>query len=144
MTNRGGQKLYGKTSPANYIENSALWSVVAADEPDVPSGYSKVFGPLKGATSAGAAGGYMGYDFITQYDPAQCASLCNTRGADPVGGKCKFFNIWRGVVGGKPTTYTCSYFYAATDASTATNYGDPTNKVTVTFSRGYALGNTPK
>ncbi|PWN19202.1 hypothetical protein BCV69DRAFT_47643 [Microstroma glucosiphilum] len=139
MTNKGGQQLYGKNSPANYITNSALFSLYAADTPATPSGYTNVFGPLKGATSAGPAKGYMGYDFITQYSPQQCADLCDARGADPVGGRCKFFNIWRGVVGGKPTTYTCSYFYATTDASTATNYGDAVNKVTVTYSRGYSL-----
>ncbi|PWN19203.1 hypothetical protein BCV69DRAFT_303601 [Microstroma glucosiphilum] len=142
MTNKGGQQLYGPNSPANCIENSAVFYLGAAAAPTTPSGYTFTFGPLDAATSASLAVGYMGYDFITQYDPNQCAKLCDARKADPVGGKCKFFNIWRGVVSGKPTTYTCSYFYQATDASTATNTGDAVNKVTVTFSRGYTRNST--
>ena len=50
----------------------------------------------------------MGFAFLDQYDVSACAVLCNTRGADPMGGTCKFFNIWRALVNGIPTTYTCS------------------------------------
>jgi hypothetical protein len=142
MTNKGGQQLYGAGSPANSIKNSAVFVLASVKAPCTPSGYSLSFGPLNAATSASLAIGYMGYDFITQYDPARCAALCTARKADAVGGKCKFFNIWRGVVSNKPTTYTCSYFYQTTDASTATNTGDAANNVTVTFSRGYTRKST--
>lgn len=50
----------------------------------------------------------MGFVFLDQYDVAACASLCNSRDADPVGGSCKYFDIWRALVDGVPTTYTCS------------------------------------
>jgi hypothetical protein len=50
----------------------------------------------------------MGFAFLDQYDVSACAALCDKRGADGVGGVCQFFNIWRAVVNGVPTTYTCS------------------------------------
>lgn len=50
----------------------------------------------------------MGFAFIDKYDVNACAALCNTRGADPNGGACQYFNIWRALVNGVPTTYTCS------------------------------------
>lgn len=51
----------------------------------------------------------MGFAFIDKYDVSACAQLCNTRGADGNGGACQYFNIWRAVVNGIPTTYTCSF-----------------------------------
>ena len=51
----------------------------------------------------------MGFSFIDKYDVDACAALCNARGADSNGGACQFFNIWRAVVNGLPTTYTCSF-----------------------------------
>jgi hypothetical protein len=50
----------------------------------------------------------MGFAFIDKYDVNACAALCNTRGADRNGGACQYFNIWRALVNGVPTTYTCS------------------------------------
>jgi hypothetical protein len=50
----------------------------------------------------------MGFAFIEKYDVDACAALCNGRGVDPNGGGCAYFNIWRAVVNGVPTTYTCS------------------------------------
>jgi hypothetical protein len=50
----------------------------------------------------------MGFSFIDKYDVDACALLCNGRGVDPNGGGCAYFNIWRAVVDGVPTTYTCS------------------------------------
>lgn len=50
----------------------------------------------------------MGFAFLDRYDVNACAAQCNTRGADGQGGACQFFNIWRAVVDGVPTTYTCS------------------------------------
>jgi len=77
----------------------------------------------------------MGFAFLDRYDVGACAALCNTRGADPVGGPCKFFNIWRALVNGIPTTYSCSMYYLPTDQSTANNYGQ--GNLMVTYSRGY-------
>jgi len=90
------------------------------------------FGPTNGANNAA---GYMGFAFIDKYDVSACALLCNSRGADPNGGACQFFNIWRAVVDGNPTTYTCSFYYIPTDASTAVNTGQ--GDLQVTLSRGY-------
>ena len=50
----------------------------------------------------------MGFVFLDRYDVDACAEQCNTRGADPEGGACIYFNIWRALVDGIPTTYTCS------------------------------------
>lgn len=50
----------------------------------------------------------MGFAFIDKYDVQACADLCNTREADSNGGACEYFNIWRAMVKGIPTTYTCS------------------------------------
>ncbi|KAF7333732.1 hypothetical protein MVEN_02329600 [Mycena venus] len=80
--------------------------------------------------------GYMGFAFIDKYDVNACAQLCNGRGIDPNGGGCAYFNIWRAVVDGLPTTYTCSMYYLAADESTAVNFGQ--GSLVVTFSRGYA------
>jgi hypothetical protein len=51
---------------------------------------------------------YMGFVFLDRYDVSACALECNKRSPDPVGGACQYFNIWRAVVNGTPTTYTCS------------------------------------
>lgn len=50
----------------------------------------------------------MGFVFLDRYDVEACAAVCNIRDADAVGGSCKYFNIWRAVVNGVPTTYTCT------------------------------------
>ncbi|KAE9398947.1 hypothetical protein BT96DRAFT_976123 [Gymnopus androsaceus JB14] len=135
-SNFGGQQLYPAPAPLNYIQQSSGWALKSIPEPAAPQGYSKVFGPTGGANNAP---GYMGFAFLDQYDVAACAALCDTRGADPVGGACQYFNIWRAVVDGIPTTYTCSMYYLVADESTAVNYGQ--GDLVVTQSRGYSRQN---
>ncbi|KAJ6591484.1 hypothetical protein DFH09DRAFT_1244599 [Mycena vulgaris] len=136
--NRGKNKLgrpAAHSSPpsgATYIQNSTGYATVAVPTPAVP-GYELVFGP---SSAANSAPGYMGFAFLDKYDPSACAQLCNQRNPDPVTGGCKFFNIWRALVGGVPTTYTCAMYSIPTDESTATNTGQ--GSLTVSLSRGYA------
>jgi hypothetical protein len=105
-------------------------------DPEDPEGYELVFGPTNGANNAP---GYMGFAFLDRYDVDACAQECNTRGADGSGGACQYFNIWRAVVNGNPTTYTCSMYFLVSDASTAVNTGQ--GDLQVTFSRGYRRKN---
>ncbi|KAJ6581601.1 hypothetical protein B0H19DRAFT_513678 [Mycena capillaripes] len=132
-TDYGGQQLALLPSEATSIENSSGYASLALTEPEVPEGYKQVFGPISAANNAP---GYMGFAFLTKYDPSACATLCNRRGPDSAGGACKYFNIWRAVVQGIPTTYTCAMYSAPTDASTAVNTGQ--GSLAVTLSRGYA------
>ncbi|KAJ6534234.1 hypothetical protein B0H19DRAFT_1185596 [Mycena capillaripes] len=135
-TNFGGQASYTQVNdepvPLTYITQSSGWAVDFAD-PDTPDGYDLVFGPTNGANNAP---GYMGFALLDKYDVDACALLCNSRDADPNGGGCAYFNIWRAVVDGVPSTYTCSMYYLATDESTAVNTGQ--GSLVVTYSRGYA------
>ncbi|KAJ7148547.1 hypothetical protein C8R43DRAFT_521131 [Mycena crocata] len=134
--NRGGQPSYpqvgNETVPLTFITQSSGWAADSLIDPDTPEGYELVFGPTGGANNAP---GYMGFAFIDKYDVGACAALCSTRGADRVGGGCAYFNIWRAVVSGVPTTYTCSMYYLVADESTAVNFGQGDLKVTL--SRGY-------
>ena len=99
---------------------------------------------------------YMGFAFLDRYDVDACAAECNKRGGDGWGGACQYFNIWRAVVNGNPTTYSCSMvslfpstnrriwtnfqqYYIPSDNSTATNYGQ--GNLQVTFARGYQRKN---
>ncbi|KAL0572741.1 hypothetical protein V5O48_009221 [Marasmius crinis-equi] len=108
--------------------------VAPAPEPAVPEGYFLAFGPLAAASSAP---GYMGFVFLPSYDVAACASTCNTRDFDQVGGRCQFFNVWEAVVTStNETTFTCAMYYLSTDASTATNTGDAT--ISISAARGYS------
>ncbi|KAJ7736590.1 hypothetical protein DFH07DRAFT_779660 [Mycena maculata] len=136
-TNFGGQASYpqvgNETVPLTYITQSSGWAADSLIEPTTPDGYELVFGPTGGANNAP---GYMGFAFLDRYDVTACAALCNGRGADPVGGVCQYFNIWRAVVDGIPTTYTCSMYYIPADASTAVNFGQ--GDLVVTLSRGYS------
>ncbi|KAJ7698061.1 hypothetical protein B0H17DRAFT_1197044 [Mycena rosella] len=136
-TNFGGQASYPQvgnaTVPLTYITQSSGFATKNLVDPDTPEGYELVFGPTGGANNAP---GYMGFAFIDKYDVDACAQLCNGRGVDPVGGSCQYFNIWRAVVSGVPTTYTCSMYYLVADESTAVNYGQ--GDLVVTLSRGYA------
>ncbi|KAJ7738248.1 hypothetical protein DFH07DRAFT_927286 [Mycena maculata] len=132
-TNFGGQASYPQTVPLTYITQSSGWAADSLIEPTTPDGYELVFGPTGGANNAP---GYMGFAFIDKYDVTACAALCNGRGADPIGGVCQYFNIWRAVVDGIPTTYTCSMYYIPADASTAVNFGQ--GDLVVTLSRGYS------
>ncbi|KAJ7224730.1 hypothetical protein B0H12DRAFT_1149927 [Mycena haematopus] len=131
--NFGGQASYpqvgNESVPLTFITQSSGWAVDSLVDPDAPDGYELIFGPTDGANNAP---GYMGFAFIDKYDVNACAALCNSRGADPIGGACVFFNIWRAVVDGLPTTYT--YFLAA-DETSAVNFGQ--GSLVVTFSRGY-------
>jgi len=131
-TNRGGQQLAPPPAGLTYIQQSSGYAVKKLLDPPVPEGYQLVFGPTNGANNAP---GYMGFAFLDRYDVDACAQLCNTRGADSNGGACQYFNIWRAVVNGNPTTYTCSMYFIVADASSATNTGQGDLKVT--FSRGY-------
>ncbi|KAJ7205432.1 hypothetical protein GGX14DRAFT_543887 [Mycena pura] len=115
-------------------KSSAAAAIVAS--PRDPEGYHLVFGPTGGANNAP---GYMGFTFLDKYDVNACAQLCNNRGADPVGGVCQYFNIWRAVVNGVPTTHTCAMYFLVADESTAVNTGQ--GDLVVTLSRGYARKN---
>ncbi|KAF5346472.1 hypothetical protein D9756_010062 [Leucocoprinus leucothites] len=131
-TNMGGQQLEPLPAPLVYIQNSSGYASTTLLDPPAPEGYELTFGPTGGANNAP---GYMGFAFIDRYDVDACAQLCNTRGPDGNGGACQYFNIWRAVVNGNPTTYTCSFYYLVSDASTANNFGQGDLKVT--YSRGY-------
>ncbi|KAJ7705065.1 hypothetical protein B0H16DRAFT_1346545, partial [Mycena metata] len=103
--NFGGQASYPQTVPLTYITQSSGWAVGSLVDPTTPDGYDLVFGPTDGANNAP---GYMCFAFLDKYDVDACAQLCNGRGIDPNGGRCAYFNIWRAVIDGIPTTYTCS------------------------------------
>ncbi|KAJ3507365.1 hypothetical protein NMY22_g16954 [Coprinellus aureogranulatus] len=135
-TNFGGQQSYKEGNSLTYIQQSSGWASKELVEPDAPEGYELVFGPLNGANNAP---GYMGFAFLDKYDVDACARECNHRGADGNGGACQYFNIWRAVVSGVPTTYTCSMYFIVADASSAVNTGQGDLKVT--FSRGYKRKN---
>ncbi|KDR73283.1 hypothetical protein GALMADRAFT_270127 [Galerina marginata CBS 339.88] len=135
-TNRGGQQLEAPPAGLTFIQQSSGFSSKTLVDPETPEGYELVFGPTNGANNAP---GYMGFAFLDRYDVDACAQQCNTRGADGQGGACQFFNIWRAVVNGNPTTYTCSMYFLVADASSAVNTGQGDLKVT--FSRGYKRTN---
>ncbi|KAF8625148.1 hypothetical protein AX17_006926 [Amanita inopinata Kibby_2008] len=130
--NRGGQQSYPPPAPLTFIQQSSGFARTSLVNPPTPRGYQFVFGPIN---AANIAPGFMGFSFLNRYDVDACARLCNARAPDPVGGACKFFNIWRAVVNNIPTTYTCAMYYLPTDQSTATNRGQ--GNLQVTFSRGY-------
>ncbi|PPR02255.1 hypothetical protein CVT26_011723 [Gymnopilus dilepis] len=134
--NFGGQQLAPPPAGLTYIQDSSGWSSKTLVDPPTPDGYELVFGPTNGANNAP---GYMGFAFLDRYDVEACAEQCNQRGADSQGGACQFFNIWRAVVNGNPTTYTCSMYFLVADESTAVNTGQ--GDLQVTFSRGYARKN---
>ncbi|THV02794.1 hypothetical protein K435DRAFT_827325 [Dendrothele bispora CBS 962.96] len=130
--NRGGQQLEPPPAGLTFIQESSGWAAKSLVDPNTPDGYELVFGPTNGANDAP---GYMGFAFIDRYDVQACADLCNTRDPDSQGGGCQFFNIWRAVVNGVPTTYTCSMYFLVADESTAVNFGQ--GDLIVTQSRGY-------
>jgi hypothetical protein len=131
--NFGGQQLAPPPAGLTFIQDSSGFSSKTLVDPADPAGYTLVFGPTDGANNAP---GYMGFAFLDRYDVDACAQQCNTRGADSVGGACQYFNIWRALVNGIPTTYTCSMYFLVTNESTAVNTGQ--GDLEVTFSRGYA------
>ncbi|KAF8635362.1 hypothetical protein AX17_003931 [Amanita inopinata Kibby_2008] len=130
-TNTGGQQSYPAPAPLTYIQQSAGYALLVVDPP-TPTGYKLVFGPTNGANNAP---GYMGYRYLDTYSTDTCATYCNTREPDPVGGACQYFNIWHAVVDGTSSTYTCAMYYLPTDESTAVNYGQ--GDLQVIYSRGY-------
>ncbi|PPQ82096.1 hypothetical protein CVT25_014342 [Psilocybe cyanescens] len=135
-TNFGGQQLEALPAGLTFIQDSSGFSSKTLVDPATPDGYELVFGPTNGANNAP---GYMGFAFLDRYDVDACAQQCNTRGADGQGGACQYFNIWRAVVNGNPTTYTCSMYFLVADESSAVNTGQGDLKVT--FSRGYKRKN---
>ncbi|TFK26051.1 hypothetical protein FA15DRAFT_316555 [Coprinopsis marcescibilis] len=135
-TNLGQQQSYPEPAPLIHIQQSSGWASQTLADPEDPDGYELVFGPTNGANNAP---GYMGFAFLDKYDVDACASECNRRGADGNGGACQYFNIWRAVVNGNPTTYSCSMYYIPSDVSTAVNTGQGDLKVT--YSRGYKRKN---
>lgn len=87
MTNKGGQQLYGRSSPANYIKNSAVFTLAVPRTLPVPTGYDFGWGPINAALPQEPWGG-IGWKYLSAYDPQVCATTCtNNR-------YCKFFNIW--------------------------------------------------
>ncbi|KAF9522768.1 hypothetical protein CPB83DRAFT_863941 [Crepidotus variabilis] len=135
-TNFGGQQLEAPPAGLTYIQQSSGWSAKSLVEPTAPDGYELTYGPTGGANNSP---GYMGFAFLDRYDVDACAQECNKRGADGNGGACQYFNIWRAVVNGDPTTYSCSMYFVVSDESTAVNYGQGDLKVT--FARGYQRKN---
>jgi hypothetical protein len=135
-TNFGGQQLEAPPAGLTFIQQSSGFAADSLVDPADPEGYELVFGPTNGANNAP---GYMGFAFLDKYDVDACAQQCNTRGADSNGGACQYFNIWRAVVNGNPTTYTCSMYFLVADESTAVNTGQ--GDLQVTFSRGYKRKN---
>ncbi|TFK68010.1 hypothetical protein BDN72DRAFT_858751 [Pluteus cervinus] len=150
-TNWGGQKLEPSSPGLTYIQQSSGYSRDPLVASPLPDGYQQVFGPLNASTDApgvrikrmlvradltiACRTSFMGFALLDKYDVKACANLCNSRPANPVGGACQFFNIWRAVQDGNPKSYTCTMFYLSTDASTATSTGQ--DGVSVTYSRGY-------
>ncbi|KAF8654312.1 hypothetical protein AX16_003539 [Volvariella volvacea WC 439] len=129
----GGQQSYPAPAETTYIKHSSAYALQQGFlTPNRPYTYDLIFGPTNGANNAP---GYMGFALLSAYDTDACANLCNGRAADPVGGVCKYFNIWRAVVNGFPTSYVCSMYTDWTTNNTATNYGQ--GDLQVTFSRGY-------
>ncbi|TFK64469.1 hypothetical protein BDN72DRAFT_963186 [Pluteus cervinus] len=131
-TNFGDQQLLPLPAGKTYVQQSVGYAADSLADPPIPDGYEFVFLPTNGANNAP---GYMGFALLDKYDVQACANLCNTRGADANGGACQYFNIWRALVNGNPTTYSCVMYYLPTDASTATNTGQ--GDLQVTYSRGY-------
>ncbi|KAJ3900101.1 hypothetical protein F5879DRAFT_1056293 [Lentinula edodes] len=114
-----------------YIQQSSGLVTKSYLNPSAPDGYDA----LPDLDGANEAFGYMNSFFLTHYDVDACAAICNNWTPDDLGGSCKYFNIWRAVVGIVPITYTCSIYYIPADPSTAVYRGQ--GNLTVTESRGY-------
>ncbi|KAJ8118472.1 hypothetical protein OPT61_g546 [Boeremia exigua] len=71
------------SSAAKFRADSKIASVAKAAS--TPSGYFNTFTNLQGASSAY---GYLGYKVVTSYDPAECASECDSKSG------CLGFNIF--------------------------------------------------
>ncbi|KAJ3716199.1 hypothetical protein C8R42DRAFT_725386 [Lentinula raphanica] len=119
-----------------YIQQSTGWARKAYFHPPTPDGYDA----LPQLDGANDAPGYIDSVFLSHYDVDACAAICNNWPSDEIGGSCKYFNIWRAVIGSFPVAYSCSLedslqFYIAADPSTAVYHGQ--GDLTVTKSWGY-------
>jgi hypothetical protein len=123
-TNCGGQQQQPEPAGKTYMQQSSGYALASFPEPSVPEGFELVYGPTDGANNAPGVSErflfiitrdyltsflkYMGFILLSQYDPTACAQACNERDADPIGGQCEYFNIWRAEINGEPESYTCS------------------------------------
>jgi hypothetical protein len=128
MTNKGGQRLYGNNSPANYIINSAVF--YKDNGPATPPGYAAGFGPSTEAVSLFDPG-FLDWQLLPSYDPALCANICN----DSNHTGCVFFNIWTADIQSRKTATVCTLYSVAKSASDATI--SQVDVLIVTESRGY-------
>jgi hypothetical protein len=87
LTNKGGQQLYGRSSPANYIKNSAVFTLAVPRSPPTPAGYEYSWGPINAALPQQPWGG-IGWKILTAYDTQVCANVCTANRY------CRFFNLW--------------------------------------------------
>ncbi|TFK64854.1 hypothetical protein BDN72DRAFT_901199, partial [Pluteus cervinus] len=71
---------------------------------------------------------------LNTYDTQACANLCTAQVADPQYGLCKFFNIYRILEDGIPTTYACNVFALVTGEEDLVTL----NGFEIKDSRGYA------
>jgi hypothetical protein len=49
----------------------------------------------------------LSFELLRTYDSYGCARECNNRDPDPLGGGCKYINIWAARVANKTVTYVC-------------------------------------
>lgn len=129
MTNKGGQSLYGKGSPTNYIINSAVF--YKDNGPVTPPGYTAGFVSGTRAVSLFASG-FLDWQLIPSYDPALCANICND--ADHAG--CVFFDIWTADLQTRDTATVCTLYSVVKTASDYTV--SDVDVLVVTNSRGYS------
>ncbi|KAF8186319.1 hypothetical protein BJ912DRAFT_1022842 [Pholiota molesta] len=87
---------------AAYADDSSGFSLTSLVDPATLEGYDLIPSMLRRMLK------YMGFAFLHCYDVDAWAQQCNTRWADAQGGECQFFNLWRALVHGFPTTYTCA------------------------------------
>lgn len=133
MTNQGGQQQKPVPEPLTKITDSAVYTDFNLPEPETPAGWDLAFGPINSALNSP---GYLGYRALTLYSPTACAEACKAAAPDATLGPCTYFNIWRGIVNGQPTTYTCSLYAGTPSVGDATNSGDQSVQVTVSVYAG--------
>ncbi|KAJ9665419.1 hypothetical protein H2201_004497 [Coniosporium apollinis] len=97
-------------------------------------GYTSAFAGLQGATQAK---GYLTYETLKTYDPAACATFCNSVKM------CQFFNIYyernKDAAGNPIDIIKCSAYSLFQTSATATNKGQwrGTFQILITGSNGY-------
>lgn len=102
------------------VQKTPLPAISNAD-PEVPTGYQSVFGPVTAANSAPFVSKsscrvrlwthkskYMGFDTLDTYDVQACAVACNAAVPDVKGGYCQYFNIWQAVINGTVAQTVCA------------------------------------